>query len=108
MPEVPTELLLEGVKALVKLDLDWIPTAPNTSLYLRPTLIGTEGFLGVRRTAVIQSGFSQTTNMVPTIDNINFVATLSNPYPNGITAPVGAAGSAVVKSSEKSPVSASA
>jgi hypothetical protein len=51
-----------------------------------------QGFLGVRRTAVIQSGFSQTTNMVPTIDNINFVATLSNPYPNGITAPVGAAG----------------
>ena len=48
MPEVPNELLLEGVKALVKIDLDWIPTAPSTSLYLRPTLIGTEGFLGVR------------------------------------------------------------
>ncbi len=51
-----------------------------------------QGFLGVRRGAVNQSGFSQTTNMVPTIDNINFTSTLSNPYPNGIAAPVGAAG----------------
>ena len=51
-----------------------------------------QGFLGVRRAAVNQSGFSQNTNMVPTIDNLTFAATLSNPYPNGITAPVGAAG----------------
>jgi hypothetical protein len=48
------------------------------------------GFLGERRGDVIQSGFSQTTNMVPTIDNVNFIATLSNPFPNGITEPVGA------------------
>ena len=51
-----------------------------------------QGFLGVRRAAVNQSGFSQNTNMVPTIDNLTFAATLSNPYPNGITGPVGAAG----------------
>jgi hypothetical protein len=51
-----------------------------------------QGFLGARRQPVIQSGFSQTTNMVPTIDNINFAATISNPFPNGITEPVGAAG----------------
>jgi hypothetical protein len=49
------------------------------------------GFLGERRSDVIQSGFSQNTNMVPTIDNINFTGTLSNPYPNGITNPVGSA-----------------
>lgn len=49
------------------------------------------GFLGERRGDVVQSGFSQNTNMVPTIDNINFVATLSNPFPNGIQTPVGAA-----------------
>jgi hypothetical protein len=42
------------------------------------------GFLGERRSDVIQSGFSQATNVVPTIDNVNFVATLSNPFPNGI------------------------
>lgn len=40
--------MLEGLKALVKADADWVPHAPGTALYLRPTLIGTEGFLGVR------------------------------------------------------------
>jgi hypothetical protein len=49
------------------------------------------GFLGERRGDVVQSGFSQNTNMVPTIDNINFIATLSNPFPNGVQNPVGAA-----------------
>jgi hypothetical protein len=49
------------------------------------------GFLGERRSDVIQSGFSQNTNVVPTTDNINFIGTLSNPFPNGIAEPVGAA-----------------
>ncbi len=49
------------------------------------------GFLGERRSDVIQSGFSQNTNMVPTINNIDFVGTLSNPFPNGIANPVGSA-----------------
>jgi len=49
------------------------------------------GFLGQRRGDVIQSGFSRDTNLVPTVDNINFTATLSNPFPNGIVDPVGAA-----------------
>lgn len=40
--------LLQAAKALVKADLDWVPKAEGTALYLRPTLIGTEGFLGVR------------------------------------------------------------
>lgn len=48
------------------------------------------GFLGERRSDVIQSGFSQNTNMVPTTDNIHFTGTLSNPFPN-IANPVGAA-----------------
>jgi hypothetical protein len=49
------------------------------------------GFLGERRSDVIQSGWSQNTNVVPTIDNIHFVGTLTNPFPNGITEPVGSA-----------------
>lgn len=48
MPELPPELLLKAVNELVRIDRDWVPTAPNTALYLRPTMIGTEGFLGVR------------------------------------------------------------
>ena len=48
------------------------------------------GFLGQRRGDVIQSGFSQNTNIIPSLDNgLTFIATLSNPFPNGITEPVG-------------------
>jgi branched-chain amino acid aminotransferase len=48
MPTFPEEDFVEACKALVRADSDWVPTLPGTSLYLRPTLIGTEGFLGVR------------------------------------------------------------
>ena len=48
------------------------------------------GFLGQRRGDVIQSGFSQNTNLIPSLNNgLTFIATLSNPFPNGITEPVG-------------------
>jgi hypothetical protein len=48
------------------------------------------GFLGQRRGDVIQSGFSQNTNIIPSLDNgLTFLANLSNPFPNGITEPVG-------------------
>lgn len=43
-----TEIMLKGFHALSKIDQGWIPTNKGSSLYLRPTLIGTEGFLGVR------------------------------------------------------------
>lgn len=50
------------------------------------------GFLGQRRGDVVQSGFSQNTPLIPTQDSgLHFIATLSNPYPNGIQEPVGAA-----------------
>jgi branched-chain amino acid aminotransferase len=48
MPEVPEPLLLEGVKALLREDAAWMPSAPGTSLYVRPFLFATEAFLGVR------------------------------------------------------------
>jgi hypothetical protein len=50
------------------------------------------GFLGQRRGDVIQTGFSRNTPFVPTLDNgLTFLSTLSNPFPNGILEPVGAA-----------------
>ncbi len=50
------------------------------------------GFLGQRRGDVIQSGFSQTTSLVPSLDNgLTFIETLSNPFQGGIQEPVGAA-----------------
>lgn len=44
----PKDLFLNGVRELVKVDKRWIPQQRGSSLYIRPTLIGTEGFLGVR------------------------------------------------------------
>ena len=43
----PKDLFLQGIQELVKVDAGWIPDNPG-SLYIRPTLIGTEAFLGVR------------------------------------------------------------
>lgn len=48
MPEVPEADFLEAVRTLVRTDADWVPSERGASLYLRPTMIGTEGFLGVR------------------------------------------------------------
>lgn len=48
MPSPPEEMFQRAVRELVNLDRDWIPSARGASLYLRPTLIGTESFLGVR------------------------------------------------------------
>lgn len=41
------DTVLDALSALVKIDEEWIPTAPGTSLYVRPFMFGTEAFLGV-------------------------------------------------------------
>ena len=48
MAELPEELFLDAVEALVTADRDWVPTGPGESLYLRPLEFATEPFLGVR------------------------------------------------------------
>lgn len=47
MPEVPEQMFVEGVRALVDCQRKWIPNPPG-SLYIRPTMIGTEPCIGVR------------------------------------------------------------
>ncbi|RYZ73748.1 MAG: branched-chain amino acid aminotransferase [Proteobacteria bacterium] len=42
------DTFLQSIEKFVEVEKSWIPKAPGTALYLRPTLIGTEGFLGVR------------------------------------------------------------
>jgi len=50
------------------------------------------GFLGERRGDVFQNGFTQNTNMVLTTNNgLNFLTTLANPFPNGVSEARGAA-----------------
>ena len=48
MAELPTELFLDSVRALVRADRDWVPRRPGESLYLRPLMFATDPFLGVR------------------------------------------------------------
>jgi branched-chain amino acid aminotransferase len=48
IPPLEEGVLTQAVKALVKVDRDWIPDLEGTSLYIRPFIIATEPFLGVR------------------------------------------------------------
>lgn len=48
MPELPEDLFIEAIRQLVKVDANWFPGVEGGSLYLRPFMIATEAFLGVR------------------------------------------------------------
>lgn len=48
MPDVPEEIFVEGMRTLINLDKDWIPTDEGTSLYIRPFMIATDEFIGVK------------------------------------------------------------
>ena len=48
MPELPPALFIAAIKQLVAADAQWFPTVEGGSLYLRPFMIATEAFLGVR------------------------------------------------------------
>ena len=47
MAKVDIDVVLKAVSELVELEAEWIPTAPGTSLYIRPFMFGSEAFLGV-------------------------------------------------------------
>lgn len=47
IPQLPVEDYVQAVRDLVKVDADWIPSDPGTSLYIRPFIIATEPYLGV-------------------------------------------------------------
>ncbi len=48
IPEIPAEDFLNAMTTLVALEKDWIPKSEGTSLYVRPFVIATDPFLGVR------------------------------------------------------------
>lgn len=48
IPEIDESLMMAGLRQLLQVEKDWVPKAPGTSLYIRPTLIATDPFLGVR------------------------------------------------------------
>ena len=47
LPQVDEAFALEALKKFVALEKDWVPSAPGTSLYLRPFLFGNDETLGV-------------------------------------------------------------
>lgn len=54
IPYLDEELALEALEALLRVEADWVPSAPGTSLYIRPFVIANEPHLGVRPSAQYQ------------------------------------------------------
>ena len=54
MPQIPAELALAGITELVKLEQDWVPHEKDTSLYIRPFMIGLDPALGVHSSHHVQ------------------------------------------------------
>ena len=52
MPIVPEWLFMDGMKQLVQLEQAWIPKLEDHSLYIRPFMIATDPFIGVRPSAL--------------------------------------------------------
>jgi len=48
IPEIDETFALDTLKQLLVIEKDWVPSTPGTSLYIRPTIIATDPFLGVR------------------------------------------------------------
>ena len=48
MPAIPEELFMQGLRELIRLDAGWVPTFAGSSLYIRPFMFATDGFIGVR------------------------------------------------------------
>ncbi len=47
LPQIPEDMFMEAMTTLVKMEQDWVPHSPNTSLYIRPFMIGNDENLGV-------------------------------------------------------------
>ena len=48
MPQVPEEIFIEGLRQLIDIDRDWIPEGEGYSLYIRPFMLATDEFIGVK------------------------------------------------------------
>ena len=47
LPPIPEDVALETLTEFVRMEQDWTPSAPGTSLYLRPFMFGNDETLGV-------------------------------------------------------------
>ena len=49
MPTIDTDFALDALKQLLRIERDWVPDLRGSSLYIRPTMIGTQAKLGVKQ-----------------------------------------------------------
>ncbi len=47
LPQIPEDLALEVLTKFIEVEKDWTPSAPGTSLYIRPFMFGNDETLGV-------------------------------------------------------------
>lgn len=48
MPDVPEDVFMEGLTEMIRLDQNWVPAGDGRSLYIRPFLIATDDYIGVK------------------------------------------------------------
>ncbi|RYG48219.1 MAG: branched-chain amino acid aminotransferase [Chitinophagaceae bacterium] len=48
MPVVPEEIFMEGMRVLLEMDQNWIPSQADHSLYIRPFMFSSDEMIGVR------------------------------------------------------------
>lgn len=48
IPRIDEDFAVEALKKLINIDIDWVPNNEGTSLYVRPFIIATDPFIGVR------------------------------------------------------------
>ncbi|MCL2772287.1 MAG: branched-chain amino acid aminotransferase [Oscillospiraceae bacterium] len=48
MPEIDPQDALDAIEAIVRTDSDWVPSEPDHSLYIRPFMIATDPYIGVK------------------------------------------------------------
>ncbi|MGW8567282.1 branched-chain amino acid aminotransferase [Isoptericola sp. NPDC055881] len=54
LPSLSVDDFIGSIAALVRTDLDWVPSGEDSSLYLRPFMFASETFLGVRPAAEVE------------------------------------------------------
>jgi branched-chain amino acid aminotransferase len=48
MPEIPEDIFIEAIHALVSIDQEWIPKIEGSALYIRPFMFATDEMIGVK------------------------------------------------------------
>lgn len=54
IPPIDVDYCVEALRQLVELEKDWVPSAPNTSLYIRPFIFATDKHIGVHASHTYQ------------------------------------------------------